>query len=265
MASKYLGDRFDIHTGGVDHIRVHHTNEVAQSECALGVHPWVSIWMHNEFLDLGGEKMSKSKGHVLVVDTLVEQGIDPLAYRYFCLQAHYRQQQAFSFDEVEAAGTALRPPGAPRGGGPRRGRRRCHRGHGCAPCPARRVLGGAGRRPQRAPGAVGGVGGGARPTRCRRRPVGLLADFDRALGFGLADAVDPEADESDSAARPWPPWWPSARPPVRPGTSPPPTASATSWRPRASRWSTPRRAPPWRPPLSPRLGPRSASACRPSG
>ncbi|MGI8937893.1 MAG: cysteine--tRNA ligase, partial [Iamia sp.] len=108
MATKYLGERFDIHTGGIDHVRVHHTNEVAQSECALGVHPWVSIWLHNEFLDLAGEKISKSKGHVLVVDSLVERGIDPLAYRYFFLQAHYRQKQAFSFDAVEAAGTALR-------------------------------------------------------------------------------------------------------------------------------------------------------------
>jgi cysteinyl-tRNA synthetase len=108
MATKYLGDQFDIHTGGVDHVRVHHTNEVAQSECALGVHPWVGWWVHTEFLDLGGAKISKSKGDVLLVDTLVEQGIDPLAFRYFTLQAHYRQQQAFSFEHVEAAGTALR-------------------------------------------------------------------------------------------------------------------------------------------------------------
>jgi hypothetical protein len=87
---------------------VHHTNEVAQSECASDLHPWVRIWMHNEFLDLGGEKMSKSKGHVLTVDSLVERGIDPLAFRYFFLQAHYRQQQAFTFELVEAAATALR-------------------------------------------------------------------------------------------------------------------------------------------------------------
>ena len=63
MSTKYLGERFDIHTGGVDHIRVHHTNEVAQSECVLDVHPWVQLWMHNEFLDLGGAKISKSAGH----------------------------------------------------------------------------------------------------------------------------------------------------------------------------------------------------------
>jgi cysteinyl-tRNA synthetase len=108
MSVKYLGERFDIHTGGVDHVRVHHTNEVAQSECALDVHPWVSVWMHNEFLDIGGEKVSKSKGHVLLVDTLVEHGIAPLAFRYFFLQAHYRQQQAFTLDLARAADTALR-------------------------------------------------------------------------------------------------------------------------------------------------------------
>jgi cysteinyl-tRNA synthetase len=108
MADDALGHPFDIHTGGVDHIRVHHTNEIAQSECAFDLHPWVGIWMHHEFLDVGGEKVSKSKGHVLVVDSLVERGIDPLAFRYFFLQAHYRQQQAFTFELVEAAGTALR-------------------------------------------------------------------------------------------------------------------------------------------------------------
>jgi cysteinyl-tRNA synthetase len=108
MATAYLGDRFDIHTGGIDHVRVHHTNEVAQSECALGVHPWVGTWLHTEFLDLGGAKMSKSKGDVLLVDTIVERGLAPLAFRYFTLQAHYRQQQAFTWDALEAADTALR-------------------------------------------------------------------------------------------------------------------------------------------------------------
>ena len=108
MATRYLGDRFDIHTGGIDHVRVHHTNEVAQSECALGVHPWVGWWLHTEFLDLGGEKISKSKGDLLLVDSLVERGIDPRAFRYFTFQTHYRQQQAFTYEAVTAAGTALR-------------------------------------------------------------------------------------------------------------------------------------------------------------
>jgi cysteinyl-tRNA synthetase len=108
MSSKYLGDRFDIHTGGIDLATVHHTNEVAQSECAFGVAPWVNVWMHNEFLDFGGEKMSKSKGNVKGIDDLVERGIEPLAFRYFVLQAHYRQQQTFNQEAMDAAATGYR-------------------------------------------------------------------------------------------------------------------------------------------------------------
>jgi len=103
MSVKYLGRRFDIHTGGIDLARVHHTNEVAQSECALDVHPWVNFWCHNEFLDMGGEKMSKSKGNVTTLSDLVARGIDPLAFRYFFLQAHYRQQQSFNEEALQAA------------------------------------------------------------------------------------------------------------------------------------------------------------------
>jgi cysteinyl-tRNA synthetase len=108
MSSKYLGRRFDIHTGGIDLSTVHHTNELAQSECAFGVHPWVQIWMHNEFLDFGGEKMSKSKGNVRTLDDLTDRGYDPLAFRYFFLQAHYRQQQTFHEAAMEAAATGYR-------------------------------------------------------------------------------------------------------------------------------------------------------------
>jgi len=103
MSRKYLGDHFDIHTGGVDHVRVHHTNEIAQSECASGRHPWVNWWMHNEFVDLKGQKMAKSKGNVVLLQDLVDRGIEPLAYRYFLLQAHYRQQQTFTSEVIEAA------------------------------------------------------------------------------------------------------------------------------------------------------------------
>jgi cysteinyl-tRNA synthetase len=108
MSVRYLGTHFDSHTGGIDHIPVHHTNEIAQSECAFDVHPWVNVWMHNGFLDLGGEKLSKSKGHTLVLDDVIERGIEPLVYRYFFLQAQYRQQQAFSWDEMGAAATGYR-------------------------------------------------------------------------------------------------------------------------------------------------------------
>jgi cysteinyl-tRNA synthetase len=105
MSRKYLGRTFDIHTGGVDHIGVHHTNEIAQSECADGVHPWVRFWMHNEFLNFRGEKMAKSTGNVCVLDDLIERGIPPLAFRYFTLQAHYRQQQAFTDEAITSATT----------------------------------------------------------------------------------------------------------------------------------------------------------------
>jgi cysteinyl-tRNA synthetase len=108
MSTKYLGRQFDIHTGGIDHLPVHHTNEIAQSETALGVHPWVTVWMHEEFLDFRGEKMSKSKGNVYLLQDLVEQGILPLSYRYFFLQAHYRKQQTFTDEAIAAADRGYR-------------------------------------------------------------------------------------------------------------------------------------------------------------
>ncbi len=100
MSMKYLGEKIDIHCGGVDHIPVHHTNEIAQSEGALG-HKWVNYWMHGEFLVLDGGKMSKSKGDFLTVNKLEENGFDPLVYRYFCLQSRYRKQLMFSFDALK--------------------------------------------------------------------------------------------------------------------------------------------------------------------
>jgi cysteinyl-tRNA synthetase len=108
MSSKYLGRHFDIHTGGVDHIPVHHTNEIAQSECAFEVHPWVELWMHNEFYDLRGQKMSKSLGNVSLLQDLVDRGIEPLAYRYFFLQAHYRQQVTLTDQALCAAKVGYR-------------------------------------------------------------------------------------------------------------------------------------------------------------
>ncbi|MBM4382722.1 MAG: cysteine--tRNA ligase [Deltaproteobacteria bacterium] len=108
MSTKYLGANFDIHTGGVDHFTVHHTNEVAQSEVALGLHPWVSVWMHNDFLDLQGEKMSKSKGNVYVLQDLIDQGHLALSFRFFFLQAHYRKQQSFSDDAMTSADRGYR-------------------------------------------------------------------------------------------------------------------------------------------------------------
>lgn len=108
MSRRYLGDHFDIHTGGMDHVAVHHTNEIAQAECAFAPHPWVNVWMHNAFLDFSGQKMAKSVGNVVLLDDIVARGLDPMAYRYFFLQAHYRQPQAFGFEALEAADRAVR-------------------------------------------------------------------------------------------------------------------------------------------------------------
>ncbi|MDY6912961.1 MAG: cysteine--tRNA ligase [Planctomycetota bacterium] len=108
MAIKHLGRRLDIHCGGVDHVNIHHTNEIAQAEAALG-HKWVNFWMHGEFLTMpsGNERMSKSSGEFLTLDTLEKKGYEPLAYRYFCFTAHYRQQLAFSWPAMDAAANAF--------------------------------------------------------------------------------------------------------------------------------------------------------------
>jgi cysteinyl-tRNA synthetase len=103
MSLKYLGERFDIHCGGIDHIPVHHTNEIAQSEAFLGVHPWVNVWMHGEFLVLDKGKMSKTGGEFLTLQSLVDKGFDALDYRYFCLGTHYRAPLTFSFEGLDAA------------------------------------------------------------------------------------------------------------------------------------------------------------------
>jgi len=108
MSMKYLGGQFDIHAGGIDHIPIHHTNEIAQSEAATGKKPWVKYWLHNEFLvleknDLQKEKMSKSAGGFITLQSLVDQGFDPLDYRYFLLGGHYRSQLKFSIENLQGA------------------------------------------------------------------------------------------------------------------------------------------------------------------
>ncbi|MEE3330974.1 MAG: cysteine--tRNA ligase [Myxococcota bacterium] len=112
MSTKYLGEQFDIHTGGEDHVPVHHTNEIAQSECGYGKSPWVRYWMHNAFLDFGGEKISKSKGHMLVLQDIIDEGIDPMAFRMFLLQAVYRMPQGFNFEAIRGAEKSWRRLGA---------------------------------------------------------------------------------------------------------------------------------------------------------
>jgi cysteinyl-tRNA synthetase len=108
MATKYLGEQFDIHCGGVDHIPVHHTNEIAQSEIAFGRQPWVRYWLHGEFLVLDKGKMSKSSGQFLTLQSLIDGGYDPLAYRYLALTAHYRRSLTFSEEALDGAQNALR-------------------------------------------------------------------------------------------------------------------------------------------------------------
>ena len=106
MAQKYLGDFFDIHCGGEDHIPVHHTNEIAQTEARVGTR-LANFWLHGYFLLLSDAKMAKSAGEFLRIASLVERGYDPLAFRYLCLTAHYRGQLNFTWDALDSAAIAL--------------------------------------------------------------------------------------------------------------------------------------------------------------
>ncbi len=105
MSMKYLGEHFDIHTGGEDHVPVHHTNEIAQSESATGK-KFVNYWLHGAFLTFDGEKVSKSKGGLYTLSELEEQGYKPEHFRYLCLLTHYRKPLDFSFEHLDAAKNA---------------------------------------------------------------------------------------------------------------------------------------------------------------
>ncbi len=106
MGNKYLGEEFDIHTGGVDHIPIHHENEIAQAKGATGkIH--AKLWMHVEFLQVDGGKMSKSLGNVYTISQLAERGIEALAYKLFCYSAHYRTKLNFTFDGALSSQKAL--------------------------------------------------------------------------------------------------------------------------------------------------------------
>ncbi|MBN2036592.1 MAG: cysteine--tRNA ligase [Chitinispirillaceae bacterium] len=106
MALQYLSQPLDIHCGGSDHVRVHHTNEIAQAEAATGK-PFVRYWLHGEFLVMDKEKMAKSGEHFVTIDTLTKAGIPPLAYRLFCFGAHYRSPLTYHNDGVKAAAVSL--------------------------------------------------------------------------------------------------------------------------------------------------------------
>ncbi len=105
IAAKHLGEYLDIHCGGIDNAFPHHTNEIAQSEAAFG-HEWCRNWFHVHHLNTSGGKMSKSKGEFLTVSLLEERGFDPLVYRFFCLQSHYRKNLVFSWENLENARTS---------------------------------------------------------------------------------------------------------------------------------------------------------------
>ncbi len=107
MSRAILGNHLDIHTGGIDHIPTHHTNEIAQSECSLDDDMrFVNIWMHVNFLNADKDKMSKSSGDFLRLQSIKEKNISPLAYKYLLLMTHYRKEIKFSFDSLDAANTA---------------------------------------------------------------------------------------------------------------------------------------------------------------
>jgi cysteinyl-tRNA synthetase len=106
MAMKALGSTIDIHTGGIDLIFPHHTNEIAQSESATGM-KFVNYWLHGGFVNIGEDKMAKSKGNFLKLSDLEDKSISPLAYRYWLMTAHYRSQVNFTYEAVHAAQNAL--------------------------------------------------------------------------------------------------------------------------------------------------------------
>lgn len=107
MSIKYLGIPFDIHCGGIDHIWIHHTNEIAQAEAAYGK-ILANYWLHSEFLTLKSGRMGKSEGNIIILDDLIKHNYNPLAYRYLCLQTHYRSKLTFSFESLGAAQNSLK-------------------------------------------------------------------------------------------------------------------------------------------------------------
>ncbi|MGC8888865.1 MAG: cysteine--tRNA ligase [Candidatus Micrarchaeia archaeon] len=107
MSMKYLGEHFDIHCGGIDHIPIHHTNEIAQSEAATGK-KFVNYWVHIAFLTVNNMKMAKSLGNIYTVQDIIDKGYSPLALRFFLLSSHYRSQQNFTFEALESAANTLK-------------------------------------------------------------------------------------------------------------------------------------------------------------
>ncbi len=106
MSNKYLGEQFDIHTGGIDLVPTHHENEIAQSKGATGKIP-AKFWMHCEFLLIDGGKMSKSLGNIYLVQDIIDRGYDPLSYKMLCFTSHYRNKLNFTWEGLENAQNSL--------------------------------------------------------------------------------------------------------------------------------------------------------------
>jgi cysteinyl-tRNA synthetase len=187
MSIAYLGERFDVHTGGVDLAFPHHEDEIAQSEGALG-HPVVTTWVHGDHLLFSGQKMAKSSGNVWTLDRVEEEGHHPLDFRYLCLTSRYRRQLRFSPDALAAAGKA-------------RARLAAHLADWGGPAPPEPAGSPAAKEwEQRFRDAVlddldfpraltvvwGAVGD---ETLAARERAALLCDWDRVLGLGLAEAA----------------------------------------------------------------------------
>lgn len=207
MSIEYLGQHFDIHTGGVDHIPVHHTNEIAQSEAYLADgRPWVGWWLHGEFINLRGAKISKSTGGGVLVADLIDRGYHPLTYRYLLLQAHYRSQTEFSWDAMSGAKTGLRrlldrfAAARSAGGVAVADRQPAELG----PVATRHLvafdqaicddLG--------TPKALAAVAAAARDDSISDRELTVLAEiFDRVLAIGLADLTPADLDLAPGDAR----------------------------------------------------------------
>lgn len=107
MSKELLGEQIDIHTGGIEHIPVHHNNEIAQSESASGRKPFARIWLHRAHLQLNGGKMAKSEGNVIYLSDIIEKGFHPISFRYLLLGAHYRQPASFTWEALQSAQTAF--------------------------------------------------------------------------------------------------------------------------------------------------------------
>ena len=201
MSSRYLGSPFDIHTGGIDHVPVHHTNEIAQSESALGVRPWVLVWMHAGWLMLDGGKLSKSTGGAPTLDDLVSAGIEPAAFRYFTLGAHYRQQAHLTEEGLRQAQRSWR-----------RLRRHMENWRGANPDPGDPAAPSSSEEAVRcrerfraaladdlnAPRALAAVWETVRNEKLSdSEKAVLLADFDRVLGLGFREAAGLEPTEGE--------------------------------------------------------------------